>query len=696
LAIANTTEPRSSEFATDDRIGRLPFAGKVWDPTFPAIATAANRYQLFWGSWLIFTLVLAVYLPMLPGEFLIDDWRLIESDNPLVNGSLTPFNLWFQTDFTLSSFALWLQHLAWGHNPAGYHAVNLVLHAAGSILLWRLLVKLKVPGAWLAAALYAVHPVCVNSVARVAEIKNTLSLPFFLFSFWAYLKYEACALFSVGNGPAADPRARQTATVWYALALLSFVAALLSKTSTVMLPVVLLLCAFWQRGRIGRKDWVHAAPFFLLSLAFGLMSIWFQKNQALFSGGQVLPPSSFVQRLALAGNVITFYLGKAFWPAQLNLVYPQWKLDATALATWLPWFDLAALLAVCGRFYRKGGRHVLFALGCFGAALFPVMGLFDSQFLTQWQVSDHLQYLPLVAPVALAGAVVATLRKQHPQVFHVAVAVLLGLVSVAAFQRAAVFSTQEGLLRDAIARNPDASLAHNNLGAILAGKNEIPGAIRHFEAALRSDPGNASAELNLAQACVATGQLGGAERHFQCALQLKPFDVVTHKSYAELLRRQNRNRAALSHYLVALSFHPDNPTRLVAASLFYASGDAHQAITRFRQVLQLEPNNVEALNNLAWMLATCGVASERNALEAVRCAEKACALTGYKKAQMTGTLAAAYAESGRFSEAVTIGGTTVDLARNAGERNLASIGAQLLVLYRDGKPYHEKLAPGSL
>jgi tetratricopeptide (TPR) repeat protein len=237
---------------------------------------------------------------------------------------------------------------------------------------------------------------------------------------------------------------------------------------------------------------------------------------------------------------------------------------------------------------------------------------------------------------------------------------------------------------------------HNNLGAILAGRKDLAGAISHFEAALRSDPGNAPAELNLAQACVATGILGGAERHFQSALQLQPFDVVAHKSYAELLRRQNRNQAAISHYLMALAFKPDSQTRLLVASLFYATGNAHQAISRFRQVIQLEPNNVEALNNLAWLLATCGVASERNATEAVRCAEKACTLTGYKKAQMTGTLAAAYAEAGRFPEAVTIGGTTVELAKNAGERNLASIGNQLLVLYRDGKPYHERLAPGAL
>ena len=158
-----------------------------------------NHVRLGLGVLLLFGLVFVVYHPMMPGSFLMDDHRLIREDNPLVNGELTPFNIWFQTDFTLSTFALWLQWLAWGENVGGYHVVNMLLHGLSAFLLWRLLTHLKIPGAWLAAAIFAVHPVCVNSVARIAEIKNTLSLPFFLLSFWLYLRYEALTAKAAGE-----------------------------------------------------------------------------------------------------------------------------------------------------------------------------------------------------------------------------------------------------------------------------------------------------------------------------------------------------------------------------------------------------------------------------------------------------------------------------------------------------------------
>src|SRR5215469_3178675 len=138
----------------------------------------------------IVLLTFAVYWPVVPGSFIMDDARLIGPDNALVNGGLTLQSLWFGTDFTLTTFAWWLEHLAFGQNPAGYHVVNIVLQAVSAILIWRLLALLRIPGAWLAAALFALHPVAVNSVARVAELKNTLSMPFFLFSFIAYLRYE--------------------------------------------------------------------------------------------------------------------------------------------------------------------------------------------------------------------------------------------------------------------------------------------------------------------------------------------------------------------------------------------------------------------------------------------------------------------------------------------------------------------------
>ena len=162
-------------------------------PDGDAPAVPVSRIRLILGALFLFALVFAVYRPILPGSFLIDDHRLIGSDNPLVNGEFTPRSIWFQTDFALTTIGWWVERQFFGENPAGYHAVNMALQALSAVLLWRLLARLKLPGAWLAAAIFAVHPVCVNSVARVSELKNTLSLPFFLLSFRAYLSYETLA-----------------------------------------------------------------------------------------------------------------------------------------------------------------------------------------------------------------------------------------------------------------------------------------------------------------------------------------------------------------------------------------------------------------------------------------------------------------------------------------------------------------------
>ena len=634
------------------------------------------------GAVVIFTLVFIVYSPILPGSFLMDDHRLIAEDNALVNGQFGPLNIWFQTDFTLSTFALWLQWLAWGENPGFYHAVNMLLHALSAVLLWRLLARLKIPGAWLAAALFAVHPVCVNSVARIAEIKNTLSLPFFILSFWLYLRYEALSL-----NPAQARRSNRAA-VWYGLSLIAFVLALLSKTSTVMLPLVLLACVAWQRGWITRQDCLQISPYFVLALGFGLMSAWFQKHQAL--AGLTLQPETFGERLAGAGRVFWFYLGKTLLPLNLSIVYARWKIDATSLAAFLPLFLLGAVFLLGWWFRARWGRHVLFGLGCFLITLFPSLGFFDSQFLTMWQVSDHLQYLPLIAPLALAAAVLAYLP--NVKMFRCIAVSLVVVLSVLTFQRAHMFATEESLFLDTLAKNPAASGAHNDLGVILAKKADYAAAITHFSAAVQSNPDNAGAHLNLAQAQALQGKFAEAEPHFLAAIKLKPGDARARKLFAEALVRQGRTREALMHLQVATCYVSDAQTRLDLAALLYQTGHSGQAAVQFRRVLSLKPDMPEPLNNLAWILATSPDDAVRNGDEAVQFAERACHLTAFKETGMISTLAAAYAEAGRFSEAVATAEMAMKMQLAANEMQMAEINRQLLPLYRAGKPYHEQPA----
>ncbi|HEV2327759.1 MAG TPA: tetratricopeptide repeat protein [Verrucomicrobiae bacterium] len=642
------------------------------------------------AAFAIVVLTFAVYWPVVPGTFIMDDTRLISHDNALVNGQLTLRSLWFGTDFTLTTFVWWLEHIAFGQNPVGYHLVNISLQALSAVLLWRLLARLNIPGAWLAAALFAVHPVCVNSVARVAELKNTLSMPFFLMSFIAYLRYENARLYP----PATPFPAGETAKVgalWYLVALTSFVLALMAKTTVVMFPVVLLLCAVWQRGRIQWRDIFHTLPFFGLSLAFGIMSIWFQKYQALPTSPLTLQQSGFAQRLAGAGYDFWFYLGKALFPFNLNLEYPQWKIDAGTALAFLPDLLAVVLFVVCLSFRRSWGRHVLFGVGCFAVMLFPALGFFDAQFEALWQVSDHLQYSALPAIVALLAGALAALAGRIA--FRGVAAVLLVLWSIYCFKWAGTFSNEENLMTDAVSKNPAAWGALNDLGVIFAEHGDYTNAIDHFQRSVKYGPDNTDARLNFGYALVLQKNYRAAEAQYLAALKVSPREPVANKMYARMLELDGDNREALIHLQLSASLSQDPDTYTELANLDYGLGNWHRVVTDLQQALMHKPKpatELTALNNLAWVLATCPDDSVRNGIQAIQYAEKACRLTGFKQSGIVNTLAAAYAESGRFPDAIASAQSAIKLASAAGDTKAAAATSQLLAQYQEGKPWRDR------
>ena len=626
------------------------------------------------GAALMFLLALAVYSPALRGQFVWDDPLTVDK-NPLVKGEVGLRSLWFQADFPLTTLAFWLQWLMWGKNAAGYHVVNVLLHALNAVLVWRLLAQLRLPGAWIAGMLFAVHPVGVASVAWISELKNTLSLPFFLLSIRWFL------IFDESSAPGGDSRGR-----WrYWLSLVAFLLALLSKTSTVMLPVLLLGFAWWQRGRVTRLDLLRTIPFFALALTFGLMSVWFQTHQVIT--GMTVQTENFWERLAGAGMALWFYLGKALLPLNLNMIYPRWTIRATAPLSHLPLLLWIGVLAACWWLRRPWARAVLFGLGIFTVTLFPVLGFLDMYFLALSRVSDHFQYLPLIAIVALVASGLRLLLSV--KVLPFVVATLLLASAVLTVQRARILARDETLWRDTLAKNPAAWTAHNNLGCILAEQGKMDEAIGHFESSLQGNPRNAQAHVNLARALSLQDRFAEAEAHFQAALKIKPRDADAHKSYAAALQQRGKIDDALAHLHKALQSQPDIETRLQLAALLHATRKTREAIGQYREVLSLQPDSVEALNNLAWLLATSSDDKLRDGTEAVRLAERACRLTQFKEAGQLGTLAGAYAEAGRFVEAVATAEKARDVATAAGNTRFAEMNQQLLVLYRAGRPYHE-------
>jgi len=681
-----------SQIAFPGRIETAKLPAGMADESEPMVAgetpagqgagVAWSRTERLIPAALIVLLTLAAYWPVVRGEFIWDDPLLVEK-NPLVTHTLTLKTVWFRTDFPLSVIAFWLQWLAWGKNAAGYHTVNILLHALNSIFVWRLLAKLNVRGAFLAGILFAVHPVCAASVAWISELKNTFSLPFFLTSIWCYLEAE--------ETKPENHASRTTNQAWYAFSLLAFVLALLAKTSTVMLPVVLLGCAWWQRDRIEKRDWLRTIPFFALALAFGLMSIWFQTHQT-FTTGRV-QTENFWERLAGAAMAIWFYLGKAILPISLNLIYPRWQIDGANPLSYLPVVVLCAVFFICWKVRRTWGRAALFGFGYFVVTLFPVLGLFDMYFLAISRVSDHFQYLPLIGIVGLAGAVInwggsRTIFSRAKPVLGATLAVALSFLTV---QRAKVLATDETLWRDTLAKNPTAWPAHNNYGCILAERNKMDDAITHFQASIRYKPNNAQAHCNLGKAWAQQGRLTQAEAELRTAVTLKPKEPEFHRSLAYSLGAQGKRDAALAQLRQAADLDPNVRGRLELASMLHQSGKDREAVPEYGRVLEAEPLSVEALNNLAWILATSGDDSVRNGVEAVRFAEKACQQTQNNDATTLGTLAAAYAEAGRFAEAVTPAEKAARLAAAAGNSRIAAVNAQLMQLYRAGKAYHEKL-----
>lgn len=634
------------------------------------------------GGLALLVLVLAGYWPSLGGGFVWDDLILVLK-NPLATGELNLHSVWFAGDFSLTTVVTWLEWLAFGEHARGYRVVSAVLHGLSAILAWRFLVRLRIPGAWLGAALFAVHPVAAASVAWISELKNTLSLPLFLASGWAF------CVFSDELKAGRITKARG----FYALSLLTFLFALLAKTSTVMLPVVLLAGVWWRENRIGRRDLLQALPFFALALVFGLLTIWFQSQQAI--RGLEVQTEDFWARLAAAGHALWFYLGKALLPVNLCMIYPRWDTATTKFVVFLPLLLWLGLLSALWRFRAGRAKSVLFGLGCFTALLLPVLGLIDMYFMIFSRVSDHLAYVPLFAVTAMAGAFVAWIPNK--KIIIAVSAVLLATLLFLTRERARVFSSDEALWRDTVVKNPSAWNAHNNLACNLAEHGDLDGAIPHFEKSLELNPKNAQAHQNLARALAIKNRFADAEPHFRAALNLKPEDAETMAVYASGLAANRRPVEAIGLLQEAISIKSDVQFRLQLAPLLAATGNHAAAADEMQKVLEARPDSLEALNNLAWIRATSPDAAIRDGAAAVLLAKEACRISDQKQPVPFATLAAAYAEAGDFTNAVTTAQIAIDLAIAAGNDAFANMNRQLQRLYQSGRPFHTPPAgPGQV
>src|SRR5208282_5946570 len=372
------------------------------------------RHDWIWGLILILSVILT-YTPVWQTGFIWDD-DIILTANPCIVGPLGLKEIWTTSAADVCPLALttfWVEHALWGLGPLPYHLVNVSLHGACAVLLWQVLRSLRVQGAWLGAALWALHPVMVESVAWITEMKNTESALFFLLSIFFFVKClspeNVAQQQATTRLPVRESLSRRNASA-YALCLLFAALAMASKSSTVILPVVLCLCAWWIEGRWHWSNVATLVPVFLMSVAASAVSIWTQRLQLATAAPNPQWVRPWPQRLAAAGDAVWFYLGKLLWPDPLVTIYPRWQIDAGRWVTCLPLLAVIFLFSILW-FKRRSGvagsRACFFAFAYFLTALLPVLGLIDNSIFRYSLAFDHLQYLASIGPLALAGAALA-------------------------------------------------------------------------------------------------------------------------------------------------------------------------------------------------------------------------------------------------------------------------------------------------
>jgi len=488
----------------------------------PAVS---SKRRVVLGITLIIILTGIIYIPAMRAGFIWDDDTFL-TKNELISADNGLYRFWFTTEapdyFPLTSTTLWFEWRLWGMNATGYHVVNVLLHILSSILLWRVLKRLKVPGAWLAGLIFAIHPVNVESVAWITERKNVLPMVFYALSILLYLKFE-----SDGHR-------------WlYGFSLIVFLLGLLSKTSVVMLPFVILGCAWWQRGRIIGRDIVRTIPFFVMSIVLGLVTVWFQYNLA--ETEYIVRTDSFFSRLSGAGWCIWFYLYKAIIPIRLTFVYPRWEIDAFSIISYMPGLLLVGLLVLFWWFRRSWARPLLFALGYYIVTLLPVIGFLNIYFMKYSLVADHWQYTSIIGPIALlVGIGSKAYEHWHRRIKLLGISaavVLVGLLSWQTWTQAHIYQDLHTLWKDTLAKNPDCWMAHDNLGVILGQQGNLEKAVYHLSEAVRLNPNNEKAHNNLGIALAMQGRYSEAIHHYREALRIKPRYRIARRNLDLLLHK---------------------------------------------------------------------------------------------------------------------------------------------------------------
>jgi tetratricopeptide (TPR) repeat protein len=579
----------------------------------------SSHKTILWAG-LIFLVTLVAYIPAMRGGYIWDDDYYI-TENSTLRTSDGLRRIWFEPKalpqyYPLVHTTFWLEYHLWQLHPFGYHLVNVLLHAFNAILLLLLLRYLRVPGDWLAALIFALHPVQVESVAWITERKNVLSALFYLSSFLAYLRFYDLApdldhTSPSTHGAASEVRARPW--LFYTLSLLLFLCALLSKTVTCSLPAAILLVLWWKRDRICWRDVLPLIPYFVVGAFLGLTTVWLEKHHVGAQGAEWA--FSFVDRLLIAGRALWFYASKLVWPQTLTFIYPRWQIDSGLW--WQYLFPLAAVAVIFTLWLlrRQLGKGPLVAVLFFTTTLAPALGFFDIYPMRYSFVADHFQYLASMGLIALGAAGVSTLLKRLGPgqsklglALCLTVLVVLGMLN---WQQGSIYRDAETLYRDTIAKNPKSWIAYANLGAYLESQGNLSEAIAYYAKALEIKPDHAEAHFGMAELFARQGKFEEAVSHYVEALRSRPDFPRPYNSLGTIYAKEGNIDKAIFYFSQALEIRPDYASaHNNLGALLAAQGKLDEAIAHFSAAIRISPDHFKAHNNLGEVLARQGKIDE--------------------------------------------------------------------------------------
>ena len=642
-------------------------------------------------------ITLAIYWPVRNYDLVYYDDFLFVTDNAEINSGLNwhsftwaIFSVVAGNWHPVTNLSFVLDHQFWGTNSGGEHLVNVVFHALNAGLLFLVLSRMT-NSFWrsaVVAALFAWHPLRVESAAWIAERKDVLCGFFFLLTLLAWVRYaqgvtgdkrQVTGTATTDRAPLKS-RVTRHASRFYWLALVFFVLGFMSKPIIVTLPFVLLLLDVWPLGRVTRLHSVPARqasdknsksrgstpwrgeaerrrlnhlllekwPFFGLTVVFCGLTYWIQKKT-----GAVVPWTWLGPEARLTNAVTSYlqYLVKLVWPANLAVIYPYPK-KFDDMETALTVLLLLAVTALC---LCQLFRRPYLAVGWFwylGTSV-PIIGLVQ---VGEQAMADRYTYLPLIGPVISLVWLIAEWFPSGKMIPAAAATLVLGACVSLTGRQMQFWRNTIALFEHNVAVTPENASAHFTLGLGLAHAGDTKRAMVCYRVATMISPGDWEAHRNLARWLHQQGHLAAARDEYNTLIALDPNDPATHLSLADVAGRLGRTG---------------------------------EAVFQLKEVLRLDPDSIEALNNLAWLLATCPDAHVRDGAQAVKYAGRACELTHHGATPIVDTLAAAYAEAGRFDEAVSTAQTACALAEKSGEPALLQKDRERLALYRKHQPYHE-------